>query len=53
MTYWILTIVMTHGSTVYGYKFVEKSNCEKIGKELTSISKKWLYNCKRKNYESN
>lgn len=50
MKLWVLTIAMIHGSTTYGYKFVKKSNCEKIGKEYTKIIKKSMYKCTLKKF---
>lgn len=50
MTIWILTIAMTHGSTVYGYKFLEKANCEKVGKNITKIFKHSTFTCKKKHH---
>lgn len=44
--YWALTIMMIHGSVTYGYKFLEKVNCEKVGKELTQ-GLKAKYKCRR------
>jgi len=49
---WILTIAMTHGSTEYGYKFLERVNCEKVGKEL-ALSVKAKHSCKKKFYTLN
>lgn len=47
MKVWILKIVMIHGITEYGYKFLEKSNCDKVGRDLTkNINAK--YQCTRK-----
>lgn len=46
LTLFILTIIMTHGSTELGYKFLEKENCHKIGKQL-SATVKGAYKCKR------
>lgn len=50
MILWILTITMLRGSTVYGYKFVDKTNCEKIGKDLTKSLKYSNFTCKKKQY---
>lgn len=50
MTIWILTITMLHGSTVYGYKFLEKANCEKVGKDLTKNLKHSNFSCKKKRH---
>jgi hypothetical protein len=49
MNVWILVISMVHGSTTYGYKFLEKANCEKVGKELTKPLKRAYFKCKLKN----
>jgi hypothetical protein len=45
MIFWILTITMLHGKVEYGYKFVNKSNCEKIGKNYSNILKHSTYKC--------
>lgn len=50
MKLWVLTIFMIHGKTIYGYKFLKKENCHRIGKELTSIFKKSTYTCKEKEF---
>lgn len=50
MKLWVLTIVMIHGKTIYGYKFLKKENCHRIGKELTSVFKKSTYTCKEKQF---
>jgi hypothetical protein len=50
MTLYILTIIMVHGSTTYGYKFLEKANCEKVGKELIKVIKRGNFTCKKKHY---
>jgi hypothetical protein len=50
MTIYILTIIMTHGSTIYGYKFLEKANCEKVGKDLTKSFKHSQFTCKKKRH---
>jgi hypothetical protein len=49
---WILTIAMTHGSTEYGYKFLGRGSCEKVGKELAS-SVRGKHSCKKKFYALN
>ncbi len=52
MIVYILTISMIRSTITYGYKFLEKSNCEKVGKEITkNLNAK--YQCKRKRYEFN
>jgi hypothetical protein len=48
MSYWILKIVMMHGMTEYPYKFLEKKNCQKVGKDLTLVVKGSYYTCKLK-----
>lgn len=49
---WILTIAMVHGSIEYGYKFVFKENCEKVGKQYVFISKqKVMPSCKLKTFK--
>jgi hypothetical protein len=50
MTLYILTIIMIHGSTTYGYKFIEKANCEKVGKDITKNLKYSQFTCKKKRY---
>lgn len=50
MKLWVLIISMIHGSTEYGYKFVEKKNCDKIGKEIVKTLKKGTYKCKLKSF---
>lgn len=48
MKFWFLTILMLRGSTEYPYKFVEKKNCEKIGKDLVKIVKNARFKCEAK-----
>ena len=48
MKLWILTVYMMTGQTIYGYKFVEKVNCEKVGKDLVKLVKSGHYKCKLK-----
>jgi hypothetical protein len=48
MKLWILTISMMYGQTTYGYKFLKKENCQKIGEQITSNFKKSNYSCKLK-----
>jgi len=50
MKLWVLIISMIHGSTTYGYKFVEKKNCEDVGKNLVKIIKQGTFSCKMKHY---
>ena len=39
-------MVYLNGTPIkYGYKFIQKQNCVKIGKELSSIKKNWSYKC--------
>jgi len=33
---------------LYPYKFIDKNNCDKIGRELSSIKKQWSYKCSEK-----
>lgn len=49
MIIWILTITMTHGQVEYGYKFTQKSNCEKVGKDLVKMIRQGFFKCKPKN----
>lgn len=48
MKLWVLTIYMMTGQTTYGYKFVEKANCEKVGKDLVKLIKRGNFKCKLK-----
>ena len=48
MKFWVLVIYMMTGQTEYGYKFMEKKNCEKIGKNITSTIKKTSFKCKER-----
>lgn len=50
MILWILTIATINGQTEYGYKFIEKANCEKVGQQITGVFKKTAYSCKRKRF---
>jgi len=50
MKLWVLTIYMVNGYTTYGYKFLEKTNCEKVGKELVKIIKHGKFSCKKKHH---
>lgn len=50
MKLWILTISMMHGQVEYGYKFIQKSNCERIGKEYSKMIKNASYSCKLKTF---
>ena len=50
MKLWVLKIAMIHGITEYGYKFVEKKNCDKIGKEYVKIIKHAQYTCRLKTF---
>jgi hypothetical protein len=50
MKLFILTITMIHGSTTYGYKFVEKKNCEDVGKSIIKLIKQGTFSCKMKRY---
>lgn len=52
MKLWFLTVYMIHGQTIYGYKFLKKENCERIGKELTSVFKKSTFSCKLKDIDT-
>lgn len=49
MKLWILTVYMMTGQTTYGYKFVEKANCEKVGKDLVKLINPGYFICKLKN----
>jgi hypothetical protein len=50
MKLFILTIYMVHGQTTYGYKFLEKKNCEKVGKSLVSSIKQSYFKCALKKF---
>lgn len=52
MKLWILIIATSHGQTIYGYKFIEKLNCEKTGKQIVSLIKKGTFFCKRKYFDT-
>lgn len=45
ITVFILTIHMNSLTATYGYKFLNRKNCDKIGRELSVIKKKWKYSC--------
>jgi hypothetical protein len=47
---WVLTVLMVHGQVEHG-KFIEKSNCEKLGKEIVGHSKSMKYVCKLKKFK--
>lgn len=46
MVLWLLIIIMMRGQTEYGY-FVEKTNCEKVGKSVIKRVKKGQFKCKK------
>jgi hypothetical protein len=46
MIFWILTVQILNSNVEYGYKFIYKTNCEKIGKEIAGKSKQMKYSCK-------
>lgn len=48
MIFWILTITMIHGQVEYGYKFTQKSNCEKVGKDILKTIRQGTFKCKPK-----
>jgi hypothetical protein len=52
MKFWILSIIMISGKTEYGYKFVEKTTCEKIGKQLVKLVKKGTFVCRIKYFDT-
>jgi hypothetical protein len=43
---------MSHGSVTHGYKFIEKANCEKVGKRLLRIVKTGMFSCKKKRIDT-
>lgn len=45
MKVWILTVQILSSNVEYGYKFLEKSNCEKVGKQITGHSKQMEHSC--------
>jgi hypothetical protein len=49
MKFWILTLVMAHGRTIYGTRFEDKKACDEIGRGLILKFKKVGYTCKLKN----
>jgi hypothetical protein len=51
MKLWILVISMAHGDITYGYKFLERVNCERIGKSIVGNSKQMNYTCKLKYFK--
>jgi hypothetical protein len=46
LTYYVLTVMMVHGSVTHGYHFINKANCDKVGKSYAKIVK-GTYQCKR------
>lgn len=48
MKVWILTFQIMSSKVVYGYKFIQKTNCEKVGKDLSQKYKKTTYKCELK-----
>lgn len=46
MIFWLLIVSMIRGQTEYGY-FIEKSNCEKVGKDIIKRVKQSQYKCKK------
>lgn len=50
MKLWILTIAMIHGQTTYSYKFLEKKNCEKVGRKMVKLLKQGQFSCKLKRF---
>lgn len=50
MKLWVLTILMVHGSVEHG-KFIDKSNCEKVGKDIVRDSKHMKFSCKLKTFK--
>lgn len=48
MNVWILVVNMVFNTHTYTYNFLEKNNCQKVGKSIVSYSKKWHYYCKSK-----
>ena len=48
MKVWILTVQILSSSIEYGYKFLEKSNCQKVGRQLVGHSKQMEYSCRLK-----
>jgi hypothetical protein len=49
MKFWILKIAMVHGITEYGYKFLEKKNCEKVGADIVKQIRRGAFTCKLRN----
>jgi hypothetical protein len=46
MKVWILTIQILNSSIEYKYKFLERSNCEKVGNQTVGNSKQMGYSCR-------
>jgi hypothetical protein len=46
LTFYLPTVIMTHGSVTHGYHFATKEACEKVGKELANTVK-GVYKCKQ------
>lgn len=46
LNFFILTVIMTHGSVTHGYKFATKEACEKVGKDLAKTVR-GVYKCKK------
>ena len=46
----VLTILMINGQVEHG-KFIEKSNCEKVGKLIIGNNKSMKYVCKLKKFK--
>jgi hypothetical protein len=44
---WLLIIHMVNGTTTHGY-FMEKSNCQKVGKSIVKDIKSFKYECRLK-----
>lgn len=52
MKLWILIIATSHGQTIFGYKFLDKANCDKVGRQIISVVKKGAFFCKRKHFDT-
>ena len=51
MSLWILVIYLVNGSIEQG-KFLNKSNCHKVGKQIVGHSKYMKYKCTLKRFKA-
>jgi hypothetical protein len=50
MKLWVLVIQLIHGSVEHG-KFLNKENCDKVGKQIVGNLKQMKYTCKSKYFK--